>query len=248
MIDAHCFDEAYRKVTADSKKKSGIGSLSEKSLHRILKYYYEPREEFREIPFMGSVADIKNEEGIYEIQTGSLSPLIPKLEKFLPEEKVCVICPIIREKHLIWIDPETGELKRSRKSPKRGRFSDALPEISKIKKLLFSKNLTVRLLLLDADEYKYLDGYGKDKKKRATKLERLPRRLIEEKDIKSLSDLKDILPALPEVFTSKDFGRATGLGRRKLFFSMKMLEELCIIEKTGKNRNAYLYGFKKYED
>ena len=242
-MDEKRFFDAYRYVTEADGQKSGIGTIGEKSLHKILKSYYEPRVEYHEIPFMGFVLDVKNEEGIIEVQTGSFTPLYPKLKKLLPYSEITVICPIIAEKRLIWFDKETGELTEPKRSPKKGRYSDALSEISKISDLLFDKNLTVRLVLLSADEYKYLDGYGKDRKKRATKIERIPRRIIEERDINQIEDLIDILPDLPESFTASDFNKATGLRRRKAFFSLKLLLRLGIIELFGKRGNAYLYRF-----
>ena len=54
------------------RHREGIGMLGEKSLHSALKYYYEPDETKHEIAFEGFFADIMNEDGITEIQTGSL--------------------------------------------------------------------------------------------------------------------------------------------------------------------------------
>ncbi len=241
MIDEKRFLDAYLSVTVKDEQRNCIGRLAEKSLHRILKMYYEPCEELHEVPFMGSVCDVKNDKGIIEIQTGSLTPLIPKLKKFLPRSTVTVVCPIIAEKRLIWLDKETGELTEPKKSPKKGRCSDLLPELSKISDILFSDGLTVRIVLLAADEYKYLDGYGKDRKKKATKIERLPRKLLGEFDIRTKDDLRSILPPLPSPFTSADFNKATGLKRRKAFYSLKLLERVEIAEKCGKDKNAYLY-------
>lgn len=241
MIDEKRFFESYLSVTEGNSTTDGIGTLSEKTLHKILKKYYEPREEMQEISFMGYVCDVKNEEGIIEIQTGSFAPLYKKLKKLLSYSKVTLVHPIIAEKNLIWIDKETGEMTEPKRSPKKGRFSDVLPELYRLSDLLFSEGLTVRLLLITADEYKYLDGYGKDRKKRATKVERIPKRLLEEKDIKGLDDLKDLLPALPTPFTSKDFNKATRLKGRRAFFALKLVERLGVAEKCGKDKNAYLY-------
>ncbi len=241
MINEERFLEAKKRAELVIENKSNIGTLGEKILHRTLKLYYEPRRELHEAAHLGIVADIKNEEGITEIQTGSFAPLLPKLKRLLPTERVTVVCPIIKEKRLFWVDPETGETAEPKRSPKKGKFSDALPELSKLSGLLFSDNLTVRLLLLSADEYKLLDGYGKDKKKKSTKIERVPTSLIEEYDIKSLKDLKGILPILPTPFSAKDFNKATSLKRRKAFFSLKFLENSGVIERCGKSGNAYLY-------
>ncbi len=240
MLNENRFEKALKRV-ASLDNKSGIGTLSEKTLHRVLKYYLEDREECHEVPYMGSVADIKNEDGITEIQTGSVTPIIPKLKKLIKEERLTLVLPIICEKMLLWLDPLTGELCEPKKSPKKGRYTDILPELSKISDILFSDNLTVKLMLIDADEYKYLDGYGESRKKKATRIERIPKRLVSEVLIKTEKDLSGILPPLPTPFTSQDFNKATGLKRRKAFFSLKMLVTLGIVRRNGKRGNAFLY-------
>ena len=244
MIDEKAFADAKARLLSLSEKQSGIGTLAEKSLHKILKLYYEPREEYHEIPFLSYVCDVKNENGIIEIQTGSFTPLIHKLTRFLQETRVIVVYPIIAEKYLIWVNKETGELTEPKKSPKKGKYSDALPQLSIISELLPCENLTVRLVLLSADEYKYLDGYGESRKKRATKIEKLPRRIIDEFEIKEVNDIKKLLPPLENTFRSADFNKATGLKRRKAFFSLKFLERVGVIEKVGKDKNAFLYKLK----
>jgi len=183
------FFEAKKRVLSDSSESSGIGTLAEKSLHKILKLYTEPREACHEISILGSVADIKNEEGITEIQTKSFDKLLPKLRRFLTEYPVTVVHPIITEKHIVWIDPETGEVTEPKKSPKRGRPTDVLPELCRIAEHFGDGRLTVRLILLTATEYKYLDGYGKDRKKRATRIDRLPTAITDTIELRTVRDV-----------------------------------------------------------
>lgn len=232
------FSEAVNKQGTDG----GIGTLSEKSLHRILKYTVDPCVENHEVSCLGSIVDVRNEGGIFEIQTGSLLPLKSKLIKLLSEYKVTVVYPIPRIKRLVWIDKDSGEATEPRRSNKRGKFSDSLPELSKIESLLFSDDLTVKLVLLDLDEYKYLDGYGESKKKRATKIERIPTALADEIDINSKEDILKILPPLPEIFTAADFNKATGLRKKRAFFSLKLLLNIGAAERIGKRGNAFLYS------
>ena len=82
----------------------GIGTYGEKLLHRTLKYYFEPNSDFHEVAFNGSVADIKNGEGIIEIQTRSFEKLVPKLERFLCCSHVTVVYPIIERKRICRMD------------------------------------------------------------------------------------------------------------------------------------------------
>lgn len=52
-------------------------------------------------------ADIRNEDGIIEIQTRALYRLKPKLDAFLPLDAVTVVYPIAAVKRLSWLDPKT---------------------------------------------------------------------------------------------------------------------------------------------
>ena len=115
---ADSFRRAKLRVLAEEVKTDGVGGLSEKAIHKILKLTFEPNTDFHEVKFLGSVADIKNGEGIIEIQTKDLFRLESKLEKFLAVSPVTVVIPLIREKYIRWIDTETGEITEPRKSPR----------------------------------------------------------------------------------------------------------------------------------
>ena len=82
-IDSWAFDEAKEKIIGKSHNDKGIGTLSEKTLHAVLKMYYEPDEDNHEVAIDGYYADIYNEHGIIEIQTRQLNKLRDKLSVFL---------------------------------------------------------------------------------------------------------------------------------------------------------------------
>ena len=135
-VEANRFVNARMTVLGESAGRFGIGTLSEKSLHGILKYYIEPNAEYHEVEFLGSVADIKRDGEIVEIQTRSLERLSAKLEKFLAVMPVRVVYPLPYEKYISVIDKRTGEIISRRKSPKRSSPSDAIIELRKIRKFL----------------------------------------------------------------------------------------------------------------
>ncbi len=163
-MDKAAFMRAQSAVLSEGIGREGIGTLSERALHRILKLAIEPNEAFHEQKVLGSVADIKNENGIVEIQTRAFEKMRPKLEKLLPHFPVTLVYPIAREKRLHWIDPVTKEISEPRKSPKKGKPADAFFELYKIRSLLSHENLTLKLLLLDMEEYRYK---GRTEKSRA---------------------------------------------------------------------------------
>ena len=117
MPDKKAFEEAKRKIIGIDRQRLGIGTLSEKTVHAILKNYYEPDEDRQEIPIENYVADIFAGGEIIEIQTRQFDKLRGKLSAFLPLYPVTIVYPIPREKWIIWIDEQTGELSGKRKSP-----------------------------------------------------------------------------------------------------------------------------------
>lgn len=248
-IDDIRFASARARVLSERTEEGGVGTLSEKLTHKILKYYFEPCEEYHEVSVSGSIADIKNKEGIIEIQTGSFERLVPKLEKLLPDNRITVVHPIVHERKLVWVDRESGEMTKASKSRKKGSYSHVLPELYKICAYIPHPNLTVKLVLVNVEEFKALDGYGKDRKIRAGKIDRIPTKIVEIIDLKDKSDYAPLLPAtLPHHFTAKEFN--TVISRRKMgaFYALKFLLALGIIERDGNRGRAFLYKRKESQD
>lgn len=168
-MDTERFLQARKEALGRVGGAGGIGTLSEKALHAALKSYYEPDFESREVKVGGFVADIVGENGIIEIQTRGFDRLRRKLDAFLEAARVTVVYPVVPKRGLCWVDPETGEIFEKRKSPKKGAAYDVFPELYKIKNQLMHPNFRLCIPLLEVTDYKYLDGYGKQKKLRATR-------------------------------------------------------------------------------
>ena len=166
MIDTERFLQARKEALGRVGGAGGIGTLSEKALHAALKSYYEPDFESREVKVGGFVADIVGENGIIEIQTRGFDRLSRKLDVFLEAARVTVVYPVVPKRGLCWVNPETGEISEKRKSPKKGAAYDVFPELYKIKNQLMHPNFRLCIPLLEVTDYKYLDGYGKQKKLR----------------------------------------------------------------------------------
>ena len=47
-FDPEAFLEVCRRVTEEERRRDGIGTLAEKTVHAVLKAYYEPIPEMRE--------------------------------------------------------------------------------------------------------------------------------------------------------------------------------------------------------
>lgn len=242
MIDREAFEAARKKVIGVDRKRSGIGTLSEKTVHAILKNYYEPDEEKQEIPIENYVADIFSDGGIMEIQTRQFNKMRNKLSAFLPLYPVTIVYPIPREKWIIWIDEESGELSQKRKSPAKGNVYLAFIELYKIKMYLKNPNLRVKLVLMDMEEYKLLNGWSRDKKRGSSRYDRIPTELVEEVDITRIEDYMQFVPYdLEEEFTSKEFAKAAHIPVKLAQTVLNILYDIGTVTRTGKKGREYLY-------
>jgi len=245
MINQDKFELARQKVIGSDRQRLGIGTLSEKTVHAILKNYYEPDEDKQEIPIENFVADIYANGEIIEIQTRQFNKLRDKLQTFLSLYPVTIVYPIPREKWLIWIDETTGQLSNKRKSPVKGNPYMAFVELYKIKMFLKNPNLRLHLVLIDMEEYRLLNGWSKDKKKGSTRYDRIPTQLVEEIEINCLADYMQFVPyELEEDFTTKDFAKAAHIPTQLAQTVLNILYYVGTVERTGKEGRSYLYSVR----
>ena len=245
-IDDVAFEKAKEKVIGVDRQRLGIGTLMEKSVHAILKNYYEPDEDHQEIPIENYVADIYRDEEIVEIQTRQFNRMRGKLAAFLPLYPVTIVYPIPRQKWLIWIDEESGELSNKRKSPAKGNVYQAFIELYRIKMFLKDPNLRLKIVLMDMEEYKLLNGWSKDKKKGATRYDRIPLRLVEEVDITCVQDYMQFVPyELPEEFDVKEFAKAAHIRSDLATTVVNILYHVEVIDRIGKRGRSFLYKVKE---
>lgn len=229
----------------EESHKNGIGTLQEKTMHRVLKYYFDDDVTHHEIKVGPYYADILNNKHIYEIQTRSLNKLRNKLEVFLREYSVTVVYPIDHTKWLHWFDQETLTAAKKRKSPKVGTFLDCFHELYKIKPFLNHPRISVCLMLIDVDEYRNLDGWDKNKKRGSSRLERFPIKLHDIKFITDPINYQSMLPPLPLVFTVADFKKATSLSLYQAGVALTVLSYVNAITVVGKDGRKNQYSLTK---
>ncbi len=243
-MDKERFKEACDAVISHERTRSGIGTLGEKSTHAVLKRYYEPDVNCHEVPVGSFVADIVGENGIIEIQTRQFNKLLKKLEQFLEFSRVTVVYPVSAKKSIIWIDPETGEVAERRASSKKGKVYDILPELYRIKYTLDNPRLSVRICMLEVEELRLLDGYSKDRKKGATKGDRIPTALLDEIVLDSPYDHRIFLPeGLKADFTSADYAKAARIPLKNAQVGLNLLTYLGLVVRTGEGpRKTIIYN------
>ncbi len=242
MSDQAAFEQAKKKVIGTERRRLGIGTLSEKSIHAILKNYYEPDEEHQEIPVENYVADIYRDGEIIEIQTRQFNKLRDKLSVFLPLYKVTVVYPVSKEKWLITMDAETGLLHNMRRSPAKGNRYTVFPELYKIKMFLRNPNLKLRLVLLRIEEYRLINNSGWDKTALSDTYDKIPTNLEEEIEINCKEDYMQFIPdGLKGPFTSKEFAAAAHIPSSLAQSVLNILYYVRIVTRVGKDGKQYLY-------
>lgn len=240
------FEAAKNKIIGQNRDRTGIGTLSEKTVHAVLKNYYAPDEDMHEIPVENCVADIYTGAEIVEIQTRSFNRMRTKLERFLPLYPVTIVYPIPFVKRLFWIDEETGEISAGRKSPLKGNPYMAFPELYRIKMFLKDPHLRIRLVFLNMEEYKLLNGWSTDKKKGSSRFDRIPVSIENEMEFSCPQDYLQLVPYdLEEPFTAADFGKAVRVRKELAGIVCHILNFMGTIEQDGKKGNAYLYRVKE---
>jgi len=240
-MDPIRFRDVCKNVLSAERERSSIGTFKEKTLHAVLKQYYEPENASHEVRIGSFVADIVTDDGIIEIQTRAFNKLRKKLSYFVEKYTVTVVYPIPKTKWLLWID-QAGEISKKRKSPKQGGIYDAIPELYKIKSMLNHPNFRLCLVLIDMDEYRYLNGWSEDKKKGSTRCDLVPIDIIDEIYLNNTSDYSKLIPCgLNVQFTSKDYSKATHINLHKSQTALNILASIGVVIRVGRHDHLYLY-------
>lgn len=220
----------------------GIGTLGEKTVHSTLKQYLSRDVSCQEIKIGSYFADVCVGNHIYEIQTRQFHKLRSKLDFFLKDHKVTVVYPVTNHNYLRWVSPDTGEITPPKKSTHRQNPLQVFAELYRIRPFLSHPDFSVKIVWMDMEEYRLLDGYGKEKKKGATKCDKFPLSLVAEYDIETPMDYMMLLPAaLPDTFTAKDFARLAKIPLGLAQTALLLLSELGVVFRTGKQGNSFLY-------
>ena len=241
MLDPLLFEEgrleAMKSFTVLHRPEGedGIGTLGEKSVHRVLKYCCSPFSDGREVTVGGYVADVVGEQGIIEIQSARFDRLRDKLGAFLSCCPVTVVWPAEREKWICMVDPQTGELLSRRKSPVHQTVYGIFPELYRLREYLPLPGLRFRVALLETEEYRYKRP---QKGRRAVRCDRIPLRLLGQEALDTPEDYLRLLPeGLPDLFGAKEVSDRLGLDQNSCRIMLRVMEAegaLCFAGKDGR--------------
>lgn len=248
-VQQEYFIKVRDSVLGSELKRKGIGTLSEKTVHSVLKNFFEPETDYHEAALEGYFADIYNESGIIEIQTKSFERLRKKLKVFLNKYPVTIVYPMPCDKWVLWIDEQTGEVSEPRKSPRHYTVYDAFSELYKIKEYLKNPELTIKLVLMDMQEYKILKRNIRTKKgmrKQGVKKDRIPIGIREIITIHEPRDYMQFVPyELADCFTSSDFAEAAHISADTARITLNVLNDMGSVRRIGKYKNAYIYEVRE---
>ncbi|MBQ4067045.1 MAG: winged helix-turn-helix domain-containing protein [Clostridia bacterium] len=244
MLDRDRF--ALVKSSLDNPHlRYNIGTYKERSQHLLLKLYYEPDMKYHEVPYEGYIADILNNQGITEIQTAGFRTLHAKLAAFLSEYPVTVVYPVSEKKRSMWIDPESGDTAEGKYMTFPKARYRLFSELLAISEFINNPGLTLHIAIMKVSQFKACDGYGKDKKRRATKIDTVPDDIIDIIQIKGIDDLKELFPfEKGERITNKDISKKLGLVRMSLWRAVKFLTNTDIIAPSDKIGKSIIYEVK----
>jgi len=219
-----------------------IGTYSETSLHRDLKFRYAGRGGQIETEVAGFVADGRNAAGEYfEVQTGSFAPLKQKARKIAAQGKLRIVYPVIVVKYIEVFDTKGRRLYR-RKSPKRGSPWDLFDVLVHAPELPLVRRLSIELALIDATERRVRDGKGSWRRKGVSIHDRQITAMHGRLCLRKPADYLRFLPfKQDESFTTALLGEKTGI---RVELARKTLYVLCRIglaEKVGKRGRSLLY-------
>lgn len=241
-MDQELFLNLCREYEEHTRLPGGIGTLSEKTIHAVLKDYMDSNPLHQEQPLCGYVADIYDGSAVVEIQTRGFDRLRRKLSAFLAVVPVTVVHPVPDTKWLLWIDEETGEVTSRRKSPRRGSINSVMPELYKLKPFLKEPNLHFHFIFLDLEEYRLLNGWSRDRKRGSTRQDRIPVALTHEVTLDTPADYRQFLPdGLPGEFTSGDYRKAAHISLSCAQTALNVLTYMDTVTRIGKQGNSILY-------
>lgn len=249
MTDNERFSEIISQNLPELHKREGIGTYGEKSVHFALKLFFSEDEECREVPVGKYIADIKIGSEIYEIQSSGFGALRQKLEEYLLCEEISrvrVVYPVIENKRVIKISPETGEITKEYASPRHVRTAEIFKELLFAGDGIYSEKVSFVLVSLAVDEISYDIGDRRKRRGESLKIDKIPRELISISEYRSVYDMGELLCFSDgEIITASQIHKYLRAPGRKGWAAVRVLEQIGYITRCGKEGNKILYRFRK---
>ncbi|MEE9417734.1 MAG: hypothetical protein V3V01_20825 [Acidimicrobiales bacterium] len=210
-----------------------IGTLNEGSLHAALKRIYSYPGDELEVPLDGFVIDIRRDDLLIEIQTGSFGAMGRKLDRVLGEYRVKLVHPVAVQTWLA--KPDVKE----RRSPKKGTVYSLFDELVSLPTLLDHPNLTLDVVLVTVTKHQIHDPDARRGRGGFRTTDRVLREIIEIERFESVNDLRRLLPDdLPEEFTTADLASLAGVSRSTAQKMAYCFRPMGVFIETGRTRSG----------
>lgn len=214
-----------------------IGTLNEGSLHAALKEWYAAPGDAFEVPLEGFVIDIKRNDLLIEVQTGSFGAMGRKLDRLLSDYRILLVYPVAVESYL----HKPGV--PARRSPKRGSVYSLFDELVSVPTLLDHPNLTLDVVLVSVDKIQIEDPKARRGRGGFRTIDRQLREIVGRHRFETVEDLLALVPVqdLPKEFTTADIAAAAGVTRdvaRKIAYCFR---PLGIFDELRRTRSGYVY-------
>lgn len=219
-----------------------IGTLSEKTLHKIVKNLYEENILYQEVKIDKYYVDVCKDNNIVEVQTKQFNKLRDKINYLLSLDQynINIVYPVFSKKTIFNIN--NGIIEQPKLSPKKFRVPEVFHELYMIKNLLDNSKLTITLLVFEIDEYRTLTK----NRKGYVCYDRIPKKLVNEIILKEKKDYLQLLPVeLNPIFSSKELSKLTKTNVKYVNKMLNVLKFLDAIEVVGKDGRMLLYSVKK---
>ena len=216
--------------------KTGIGQLTERSLHAGLKDYLAQPGDYFEVKLGRYVIDIVRGDLLIEIQTRHLYALRPKLRRLLEDHRVRLIHPLPQERRIVR-EARDGGLTH-RRSPKHAAVHDIFTELVRIPDLAVHPNLTLEVLLIREEQVWRDDGQGSWRRGRWSLIDRRLLGVNESVVLSTPSDILALLLPLPELFTNAELAKVKGWNPHlagKATYALRAMELLALCGKRGRS-------------
>jgi hypothetical protein len=222
----------------------------ETSLHRELKLLYAGTLGQVEVVLgcyrIDAIAKRRRRRELVEIQHGPLSAIRDKVRQLADLERVRVVKPIVRIKHLVKRDRKQGAIIERRKSPYRGKLLDIFDDLIYFTRAFPHPNLSLDVVLVDIEEWRYpRPRRGRFSRKNHIVEDQKLLAIHETISIRSGIDLRQLIACgLPEPFHTGDLAQGLDIARWRAQRVAYVLRKAGAVLAVGKKRGAWLYQWQ----
>ena len=144
-----------------------------------------------------------------------------------------------------YINADTREIERRKKSPQHGKITDIGGELYYFRDFFDDPRFSLVILMMEAEQYKRSSSESPRRRQKYKKYELIPVSLLRAHLFSDRASLSVFIPeALPPQFTVKDYSRVSKIRGRVAYSTVKTLTYLGFFEEAGKIGRATAYKIK----